>query len=254
MDEMKRLVDRLNETSYAYYVLDDPVISDDEWDDMYAALRRMEAESGVVLFDSPTRCVGGEPLSAFEPHVHLAPLYSLDKVRSPQAVAEWAARAEKALGAPPEFVVEYKFDGLTINLTYDGGELVEAATRGSGTVGEAILAQVKTIRSIPLTVPYKGRFEAQATMSGTLKRMERGGAIARRSDEGDARVSLVRLTEEGTRLCERARDLFVRTDEMMFEGVPDAECERMFAMFETVLSNLEKGLQGEAHEKTSTVP
>lgn len=93
-----------------------------------------------------------------------------------------------------------------------------------------------------------------ATMSGTLKRMERGGAIARRSDEGDARVSLVRLTEEGTRLCERARDLFVRTDEMMFEGVPDAECERMFAMFETVLSNLEKGLQGEAHEKTSTVP
>ena len=161
MDEMKRLVDRLNETAYAYYVLDDPIISDDEWDELYAQLRRLEAETGVVLPDSPTQRVGGEPLAAFEPHAHLAPLYSLDKVRTPQAVAEWAARAEKALGAFPECVVEYKFDGLTVNLTYDGGALVEAATRGNGTVGEAILAQVKTIRSIPLTVPYKGRFEVQ---------------------------------------------------------------------------------------------
>ena len=82
-------------------------------------------------------------------------------VRTPQAVAEWAARAERALGAFPECVVEYKFDGLTVNLTYDGGALVEPATRGNGTVGEAILAQVKTIRSIPLAVPYKGRFEVQ---------------------------------------------------------------------------------------------
>ena len=161
MDEMKRLVDRLNETAYAYYVLDDPIISDDEWDELYAQLRRLEAETGVVLPDSPTQRVGGEPLAAFEPHAHLAPLYSLDKVRTPQAVAEWAARAEKALGAFPECVVEYKFDGLTVNLTYDGGALVEAATRGNGTVGEAILAQVKTIRSIPLAVPYKGRFEVQ---------------------------------------------------------------------------------------------
>ena len=161
MDEMKRLVDRLNETAYAYYVLDDPIISDDEWDDLYAQLRRLEAETGVVLPDSPTQRVGGEPLAAFEPHAHLAPLYSLDKVRTPQAVAEWAARAEKALGAFPECVVEYKFDGLTVNLTYDGGALVEAATRGNGTVGEAILAQVKTIRSIPLAVPYKGRVEVQ---------------------------------------------------------------------------------------------
>ena len=161
MDEMKRLVDRLNETAYAYYVLDDPIISDDEWDALYAQLRRLEAETGVVLPDSPTQRVGGEPLAAFEPHAHLAPLYSLDKVRTPQAVAEWAARAEKALGAFPECVVEYKFDGLTVNLTYDGGALVEAATRGNGTVGEAILAQVKTIRSIPLAVPYKGRFEVQ---------------------------------------------------------------------------------------------
>lgn len=110
MDEMKRLVDRLNETAYAYYVLDDPIISDDEWDELYAQLRRLEAETGVVLPDSPTQRVGGEPLAAFEPHAHLAPLYSLDKVRTPQAVAEWAARAEKALGAFPECVVEYKFD------------------------------------------------------------------------------------------------------------------------------------------------
>ena len=72
MDEMKRLVDRLNETAYAYYVLDDPIISDDEWDELYAQLRRLEAETGVVLPDSPTQRVGGEPLAAYK-REHLAP-------------------------------------------------------------------------------------------------------------------------------------------------------------------------------------
>ena len=86
MDEMKRLVDRLNETAYAYYVLDDPIISDDEWDELYAQLRRLEAETGVVLPDSPTQRVGGEPLAAFEPHAHLAPLWSMGKAQSLEAL------------------------------------------------------------------------------------------------------------------------------------------------------------------------
>ena len=165
-------------------------------DDLYAQLRRLEAETGVVLPDSPTQRVGGEPLAAFEPHAHLAPLYSLDKVRTPQAVAEWAARAERALGAFPECVVEYKFDGLTVNLTYDGGALVEAATRGNGTVGEVILAQVKTIRSIPphraLQRPVRGAgrgLHAPVRASG-LQRNRRRAAQKRAQRRGGRRCAI----------------------------------------------------------------
>ena len=93
-----------------------------------------------------------------------------------------------------------------------------------------------------------------ATMSGTLKRMERDGHIARRGDELDARVSLVRLTEAGDRLCERAHELFIKSDELMFEGVSNEECERMYAMLETALKNLETAIQGESHEKATTLP
>ena len=91
-------------------------------------------------------------------------------------------------------------------------------------------------------------------MSGTLKRMERDGRITRRGDELDARVSLVRLTEAGERLCERAHELFIKSDELMFEGVSNEECEWIYATLETVLENLEKAIQGESHEKASTLP
>ncbi len=165
MDEMRRLVDRLNETSYAYYVLDDPIISDAEWDSLYDRLRALEAETGTVLADSPTRRVGGDPLPFFEEHRHLIRMLSMDKAQTEQALFDWAARTEKWAeqeGAPkPNYVVEHKFDGLTICLTYENGELKQAATRGNGEVGEAILPQAKTIRSIPLTIPYKGKIEVR---------------------------------------------------------------------------------------------
>lgn len=166
--EMRRLVDRLNETAYQYYVLDEPTISDKEWDEMYDRLVKMEQESGITLEDSPTHRVGGEPLAAFEPHRHLARLWSMDKAQSVGALRDWAARAEKLRAEAVErgedlpelkFVVEHKFDGLTINLTYEDGRLVQAATRGNGEVGEGILQQVRTIHSIPLTIAFKGRME-----------------------------------------------------------------------------------------------
>ena len=157
--DMRRLVDRLNETAYQYYTLGEPTISDAEWDEMYDLLRRMEEETGQRLADSPTRRVGAEPLSGFESHTHLARLWSLDKAQSVAALREWALRANKLAAEPVEYVVEHKFDGLTINLTYDGGRLVGAATRGNGVVGEEILPQVMTIRSVPLSIPFQGRME-----------------------------------------------------------------------------------------------
>ena len=180
-DAMRALVDRLNETAYQYYVLDNPTISDGEWDKMYDALVQMERETGVTLPDSPTHRVGGEPLAAFDQHRHIARLWSMDKAQSIEAVRAWATRAEKLraeandAGAdlpPLKFVVEHKFDGLTINLTYENGVLVQAATRGNGEVGEVILEQVKTIRSIPMTVPYKGRMEVHGECYMRLSALE----------------------------------------------------------------------------------
>ena len=165
MNRMRELVDRLNETAYEYYTLDAPSISDKEWDQMYDELVALERETGERLPDSPTRRVGGEILKAFEPHTHLSRLWSMGKAQSIAALEEWAQRAEKLREAanaelpPITYVVEHKFDGLTINLTYENGELIGAATRGNGITGEEILPQVRTIRSVPLKIPFAGRME-----------------------------------------------------------------------------------------------
>lgn len=165
MNRMRELVDRLNETAYEYYTLDAPSISDKEWDQMYDELVALERETGERLPDSPTRRVGGEILKAFEPHTHLSRLWSMGKAQSIAALEEWAQRAEKmretanAELPPITYVVEHKFDGLTINLTYENGELIGAATRGNGITGEEILPQVRTIRSVPLKIPFAGRME-----------------------------------------------------------------------------------------------
>ncbi len=163
--KMRALVDRLNETARAYYVEDNPIISDAEWDKLYDELVRLEAETGERLPDSPTRRVGGDPLPGFMPYRHEVRLLSMDKAQTESQARDWANRAEKlraqavegGLALPPlSFYVEYKLDGLTLSLTYDGGQLVQAATRGNGEVGEAILPQVMTIKEIPLAIPFTG--------------------------------------------------------------------------------------------------
>ncbi|PDO11152.1 MAG: DNA ligase (NAD(+)) LigA [Candidatus Reconcilbacillus cellulovorans] len=173
LEEMKRLVEEISRHDYYYYTLDDPQISDAEYDRLYDRLVELERETGVVLPDSPTRRVGGELLSGFEPHRHRARLWSLDKAKDAGELRAWAMRVQKTVRdynaaypddplPPPRYVVELKFDGLSINLTYDRGRLVQAATRGNGEVGEAILPQVRTIRSIPLRIPFEdGLFEVQ---------------------------------------------------------------------------------------------
>ena len=176
MNRMRELVDRLNETAYQYYTLDAPTISDKEWDALYDELVRLEAETGERLPDSPTRRVGGPVLSGFEPHTHLTRLWSMGKAQSIEALREWAARAEKLRAeaglAPLKYVVEHKFDGLTVNLTYEGGRLVGAATRGNGVTGEEILQQAMTIRSIPLRIPFEGRMEVHGEAFMRLSRLE----------------------------------------------------------------------------------
>ena len=177
---MQELVRRLNETSYAYYVLDDPVISDMQWDQLYDELKRLETETGTVLPDSPTRKVGGDPLKGFEEHRHISRLWSMDKVQSLEELDAWILRTEKlAEKTDLLYYLEYKFDGLTLNLTYRDGELVQAATRGNGVTGEAILPQAKTIHSVPKQIPYKGLLEVQGECIMRLSTLEKYNRTAK---------------------------------------------------------------------------
>lgn len=162
---IRELVDKLNEYSKAYYVLDAPKISDKEYDELYDELLRLEEQSGIILPDSPTQRVGGDPLPCFEPHTHIHRLWSLDKVRTREDLIDWGGRVERIAESQHlpkvKYALEYKFDGLTINLTYEGGRLMTGATRGNGIVGEDITPQIKTIRTVPLTIPFKGKMEVQ---------------------------------------------------------------------------------------------
>jgi len=160
---MKSLVEQLNEYARMYYDKDQLLVSDAEYDKLYDELIALENETGIILPDSPTQRVGGKVSEGFEKHTHLEPLWSLDKCKTFDELRQWDERIKKLLPLDSElrYSLEYKFDGLTVNLTYNNGILVQAATRGNGTVGEGILAQAKTISSIPLTIEFKGRIEVQ---------------------------------------------------------------------------------------------
>ena len=167
MDRMHELVKQLNDHAYRYYVLDDPIISDGEYDRLYDELVALEKRSGVVLPDSPTIRVGDKPLSKFEQVRHRGKLFSLDKCQSKEEMLAWLKKLD-VNGQMPLCSVEYKFDGLTINLTYENGVLTQAATRGNGEMGEVVTAQVRTIKSVPLSIPYKGVLEVQGEGIMTL--------------------------------------------------------------------------------------
>lgn len=160
-DRMIRLVARLNALAHEYYVLDNPSVSDAEYDRLYDELVMLEETEGVTLKDSPTRRIGGAPVASFSKHRHKNKLYSLDKAKTIDELRGWCEKIVKALGFLPEMTVEYKLDGLTLCLTYDGGGLITAATRGNGEVGEDVTEQVRTIRSVPLSIPFKHKCEIQ---------------------------------------------------------------------------------------------
>ncbi len=151
--EIAELTARLNEHNYRYYVLDEPSISDFEYDAMMRRLIELEAANPeLMLPDSPTQRVGGEPVSGFEPVVHEVPLESLADVFSEGELKDFFNRMEQSVGEQ-EYTVEPKIDGLSMALIYKNGVFVQGATRGDGRVGEDVTENLKTIRSIPLTIP-----------------------------------------------------------------------------------------------------
>ena len=161
MDEMRNLVDKLNDLAYYYYVLDNPKVSDKEYDELYDRLVNLEKTTGVIYKDSPTKKVGGEIITAFKSINHKNRLYSLDKAKTHNELINWENRIKKSATVIGDYTVEYKYDGLTLNLTYENGEFIRAVTRGNGVIGEDVTAQVLTIKTVPLKIPFKGTLEVQ---------------------------------------------------------------------------------------------
>lgn len=150
IDHLRQLISQYD---HQYYVLDKPLISDFEYDQLFAELQRLEAENPSLLTDdSPTQRVSGSPLPAFEKATHRLPMLSLQNSYSPEDILEFDGRIKKILKstADVEYFCEPKFDGVAIELVYESGRLVRALTRGDGVTGEVVTNNIKTIRSIPL--------------------------------------------------------------------------------------------------------
>lgn len=159
---MSELVKLLNRYAYQYYTLDEPTVSDREYDALYDELVALEEKTGTRLPDSPTVRVGGQTISAFKSFLHRQKLYSLDKTQTEDGIDDFVKKIEKFLPEKQHrFTVEKKFDGLTLSITYRNGFLETAATRGDGEVGEDVTEQIKTIRTVPLKIPFKGLVEVQ---------------------------------------------------------------------------------------------
>ena len=151
---MRELIEQINEHNYNYYILDNPTISDAEYDKLLDELMLLEKQNNFVFDDSPSKRVGAEVISNFEKEPHKVPLYSLDKRQSIDELKVWY---DDIMSKYPDtkFSFEYKFDGLTITILYENGIFKKAMTRGNGIIGEVVTNQVKTIKSIPLSIPFK---------------------------------------------------------------------------------------------------
>ena len=155
-EEIRQLREALNEHGYRYYVLDAPIITDREYDLMNRRLEELEAEHPEEITpDSPTQRIGGEISQGFSPYTHEVPLESLQDVFNDDEVAEFCERMEENLGMFAEYSVEPKVDGLSVALEYRNGVFYKGATRGDGRVGEDVTENIRTIRSIPMTLPEK---------------------------------------------------------------------------------------------------
>lgn len=180
---MEALVEELNRYAYEYYSLDNPTVSDKEYDLKYDELVSLEKELGIVLPYSPTVRVGDTILEGFSKYTHKAKLWSLDKAQSIEGIVEWHNRNLKFVNEMRakgedlpdlKYIVTKKFDGLTVNLTYNEEGILEiGATRGTGAVGENVTAQVKTIKSIPLKINSNDVFEIHGEAVMTTEAFEK---------------------------------------------------------------------------------
>ncbi|WP_462218406.1 NAD-dependent DNA ligase LigA [Mycoplasmoides genitalium] len=158
--KIQQLVNLIKNYDYHYYVLSEPLIDDFEYDMLYKSLQQLEKDHpDLIQIDSPTQRVGGEAVKGFKKLNHNSPMLSLENAFSTKEIANFIDNINFQTNSKNEFVVEPKIDGVSISLTYKNGVLVHALTRGDGSVGEDVLNNVKTIKSIPLTIPFTKTIE-----------------------------------------------------------------------------------------------
>ena len=169
-EEIEKLVNDLNYHSYRYYVLDSPVISDEEYDRLYVHLKDLEDRYNYILPDSPTQRVGAPPLNKFDKVKHTEPMLSLDNAFSFDEMQEFDRRIRRLIRTDEdvEYTVEPKYDGLAIELTYKDGLLYKASTRGDGYEGEDVTRNIKTIKSIPMKIGEVGIVPEEIDIRGEV--------------------------------------------------------------------------------------
>lgn len=159
-NKIQALRDQLNDHNYRYYVLDDPLISDSEYDQLFRELQKLETDNpNLITEDSPTRRVGAEPLSSFGSWTHRMPMLSLANAMNEDELAAFDTRVKKGLDTEKdlEYMAEPKLDGLAVELVYENGFFVNGSTRGDGITGEDITQNLKTITAIPLSLRKNGQ-------------------------------------------------------------------------------------------------
>ena len=166
-NKINQLRDELRQHNYNYYVLDNPIISDYEFDIQLKELQKLEAEYPEFYnSNSPTLRVGGEVTKYFETVVHEHRMYSLDNSYSKEDLLDWETRIKKLVDGEIQYTCELKYDGASISLTYENGSLIKAVTRGDGTQGDNVTANIKTIKSVPLQL--KGDFPDKFDIRGEI--------------------------------------------------------------------------------------
>jgi len=184
---------------HRYYVLDDPSVSDREYDALYAELRELEAAHPELMTpDSPTQRVGASPRGALKTVTHVVPMTSLDNTYSTEELGEFVARVAGGLPAraEPTFCVEPKLDGASIEILYRGGRLVSGSTRGDGVVGEEVTLNLRTMRSLPLTIAYEGPLTLRAEV--VIYRRDLEKINRERAQQGEAPFANPRNAASGS--------------------------------------------------------
>jgi DNA ligase (NAD+) len=199
-ERIQQLTRELNEHNHRYYVMNEPVISDYDFDQLLKELEQLEKEHpDLAAANSPTKRVGGDITRKFETLKHRYPMLSLGNTYSIEEIRDFDTRVRKVTGDEVTYVCELKYDGVAIGVTYDNGQLLRAVTRGDGEVGEVITANVKTVRSIPLQLHgtgYPAEFEIRGEIFMPRKVFD--AINEERKENGEALLANPRNTAAGT--------------------------------------------------------
>ena len=242
-ERIAQLTKDLEQHNYNYYVLDNPTISDYEFDMMLKELEALESKyPDFALPDSPTQRVGGEPVKSFRTVTHRYPFLSLSNTYSEAELKDFDARVRKAIGDTVEYVCELKYDGVAIGLTYTDGMLTQGVTRGDGTQGDDITHNVKTIRSIPLKLrkEHPGEYEIRGEIFFPRKNFEK--INSEREEQGLETYANPRNTASGTLKLQDPREVARRKLDSFMYAVQDAG-SKYRTHYESLLAAREMGFK-----------